>query len=165
MEYRGLFVAGPIVVGVVYSLFVIALSLLRPNAGRIFLGFFFVAMGIGVNVTFLLTQPSFVFDYGREAWLPLYRTLTESVIALSPTAFGILLILFEVAMGLSLLNKGVWVKVGLIGTMIFVLALVPIHIAQIAWAGSVLANVYLLTKSFDTGFVAMIRERVRRKKE
>lgn len=156
---------GPIVVGVVYSLFVIVLSLLRPNAGRIFLGIFFIAMAIGVNVTFLLTQPDFVLNYGREAWLPLYRTLTESVIALSPTAFGILLILFEVAMGLFLLSKGVWVKVGLIGTMMFVLALVPIHIAQIAWAGSVVANVYLLTKSFDTAFVTMICKRFRRKKE
>lgn len=157
--------AGPIVVGVVYSLFVIVLSLFRPNAGRIFFGIFFVAMGIGVNVTFLLTQPDFVLNYGRESWLPLYRTLTESVIAPSPAAFGILLILFEVAMGLFLLSRGVWVKVGLIGTTIFVLALVPIHVAQIAWAGSVVANVYLLTKSFDTAFMTMIRERFGRKKE
>jgi len=158
-------VVGPIVVGVVYSLFVIVLSLLRPNAGRIFLGIFFIAMGIGVNVTFLLTQPAFVLNYGRESWLPLYRTLTDSVIALSPMTFGILLILFEAAMGLFLLSKEVWVKVGLIGTTIFVLALVPIHIAQIAWAGSVVAHVYLLTKSFDTSLVKMIHKRFRRKKE
>jgi hypothetical protein len=157
-------VAGPIVVGAVYSLFVIVLSLLKPNAGRIFLGFFFVAMGVGVNVAFLLTQPSFVADYGREAWLPLYRTLTETIIAPRPRIFGILLILFEVAMGLFLLSRGIWVKVGLIGTMIFVLALVPIHVTQIVWAVSVAANVYLLTKNFDTGFVKMIADRRRRKK-
>jgi hypothetical protein len=157
-------VAGPIVVGAVYSLFVIVLSLLKPNAGRIFLGFFFVAMGVGVNVAFLLTQPSFVADYGREAWLPLYRTLTETIIAPQPKIFGILLILFEVAMGLFLLSRGIWVKVGLIGTMIFVLALVPIHVTQIVWAVSVAANVYLLTKNFDTGFVKMIADRRRRKK-
>lgn len=156
--------AGPIVVGAVYSLFVIVLSLLKPNAGRIFLGFFFVAMGVGVNVAFLLTQPSFVADYGREAWLPLYRTLTETIIAPRPRIFGILLILFEVAMGLFLLSRGIWVKVGLIGTMIFVLALVPIHVTQIVWAVSVAANVYLLTKNFDTGFVKMIADRRRRKK-
>jgi hypothetical protein len=121
-------------------------------------------MGIGVNVTFLLTQPSFVFDYGREAWLPLYRTLTESIIAPQPRIFGILLILFEVTMGLFLLGRRAWVRVGLIGTMIFVLVLVPINIAQIAWAGSVIANVYLLTKSFDAGVVKMIANRIRRKK-
>jgi len=157
-------VAGPIVVGAVYSLFVIVLSLLKPNAGRIFLGFFFVAMGVGVNVAFLLTQPSFVADYGREAWLPLYRTLTETIIAPRPRIFGILLILFEVAMGLLLLSRGAWVKVGLIGTMIFVLALVPIYVTQIVWAVSMAANVYLLTKNFDTGLVKMIADRRRRKK-
>jgi hypothetical protein len=146
-------------------LFVIVLSLLRPNAGRIFLGFFFIAMGIGVNVSFLLTQPNFVSDYGEGAWLPLYRTLTESIIAPQPKLFGILLILFEVAMGIFLLSRGVWVKVGLVGTTIFVLALVPIHVAQIAWAGSVVANVYLLTKSFDTGVMTMIANRFRKKKE
>lgn len=156
--------AGPIVVGAVYSLFVIVLSLLRPNAGRIFLGFFFVAMGVGVNVAFLLTQPSFVADYGREAWLPLYRTLTETIIAPRPRIFGILLILFEIAMGLLLLSRGAWVKVGLIGTMIFVLALVPIYVTQIVWAVSMAANVYLLTKNFDTGLVKMIADRRRRKK-
>ena len=156
--------AGPIVVGAVYSLFVIVLSLLKPNAGRIFLGFFFVAMGVGVNVAFLLTQPSFVADYGREAWLPLYRTLTETIIAPRPRIFGILLILFEIAMGLLLLSRGAWVKVGLIGTMIFVLALVPIYVTQIVWAVSMAANVYLLTKNFDTGLVKMIADRRRRKK-
>jgi hypothetical protein len=89
-------------------------------------------MGIGVNVAFLLTQPSFVADYGREAWLPFYRTLTESVIAPQPRVFGILLILFEVVMGLFLLSSGVGVKLGLIGSMIFVLALIPLYVSQIA---------------------------------
>jgi len=121
-------------------------------------------MGVGVNVAFLLTQPSFVADYGREAWLPLYRTLTETIIAPRPRIFGILLILFEVAMGLLLLSRGAWVKVGLIGTMIFVLALVPIYVTQIVWAVSMAANVYLLTKNFDTGLVKMIADRRRRKK-
>ena len=71
---------------------------------------------------------------------------------------------FEVAMGLFLLGKWVWVKVGLIGTMVFVLALIPIHPAQIAWAGSVVANIYLLTKDFDADVISMIRNRKRRKK-
>ena len=43
---------------------------------------------------------NFVFDYGHGAWLPLYRTLTERIITLNPGVFGILLILFEVAMEL-----------------------------------------------------------------
>lgn len=153
--------AAPIAVGLVFSAVVVVLSLLRPNAGRIFLGIFFLVMGLGVNLTFVLTQPSFVYDYGAGAWLPLYRTLTEGIIGINPTAFGILLIVFEVAMGLLLLSRGVGVKVGLIGTMVFVLALVPIHPAQIAWVGPVVANIYLLTKSFEADVITMIRNRKR----
>ena len=51
---------GPIVAGAVYSLLVIVLGFFRPNTGRIFLGIFFLAMGIGVNLSFLITQPTFV---------------------------------------------------------------------------------------------------------
>lgn len=150
---------GPTIAGIVFSLLVIALSLIRPNAGRIFLGIFFVAMGLGVNLVFLLTDPQYVVAYGQGAWLPAYRTLTNSVVALNPAGFVILLILFEVFMGLCLLSKGTWVKAGLIGTMVFVVALVPLYYSQIAWAVSVVGNAYLLTKNFDTSIVGMIRRR------
>ena len=155
---------GPILVGVVFSLVVILLSFIRPNAGRIFLGFFFIAMGIGVNLGFILTQPTFVYDYGVEAWLPLYRTLTESVIGLSPIGFAIFLIIFEVTMGIFLLSKKTLVKIGLIGTMAFVLVLMPITPEQFAWAGPVAANIYLLTKTFDRDVITMIGDRAGRKK-
>ena len=62
-------------------------------------------------------------------------------------------------MGFCLLAKGVWVKVGLIGTMVFVVVLVPLYLAQIAWAVSIVANVYLLSKDFDTSFMGMIHKR------
>jgi len=151
--------AGPVVAGILFSMLVVVLSVLRPNAGRLFLGIFFVLMGIGVNLTFVLTQPDFVYEYGQGSWLPLYRTLTERVIGLSPTVFGIALIVFEVLMGVLLLSRGTWVKVGLVGTAVFVLALVPIHPQQIAWIGPAVANVYLLTRSFDADVLTMIRTR------
>jgi hypothetical protein len=154
----------PIVAGILFSLLAVILGLLRPHAYRIFLGIFFLVMGIGVNLIFLITQPEFVYVYGRESWLPLYRTLTERIIGASPGGFGIALIMVEVLMGAFLLSRGVWVKIGLIGTMAFVLALVPISPAQIAWVGPVVANGYLLTLRFDTGVVGLIRTRRRRKR-
>lgn len=156
---------GPIVAGVVYSLLVIVLSFFRPNAGRIFLGIFFLAMGIGVNLSFLVRQPTFVYNYGKNAWLPLYRTLSDSIIAPGPIVFGILLVLFEITMGVFLLSRRRWVKAGLIGTSVFVTALVPINIVQGIWALSIVGNIYLLTRSFDTGLLAMVKNRKRRAKE
>jgi hypothetical protein len=155
---------GPIVVGSVYSLLVIVLSVLKPNAGRIGLGIFFLAMGLGVNLTMALTQPTFVLEYGSGAWLPLYRTLTERIIGSAPLLFGVLLIGFEVSMGILLLTRGTGVKIGLVGTMVFVLALVPIALPQIAWAGSIAGHVYLLTRRFDSDVVELLRERRRRGK-
>ena len=57
-------------------------------------------MGLGVNFSFLLTQPSFVYTYGKNAWFPLYRTLSDYILAPAPMVFGILLIVFEIAMGI-----------------------------------------------------------------
>ena len=63
-------------------------------------------MGLGVNIAFLLTDPIYIVTYGRGAWLPLYRTLTERIITFNPSLFAILLIVFEVAMGLLMLSRG-----------------------------------------------------------
>ena len=152
-----------IAVGIAYSSLVVILCFAKPNAGRIFLGFFFIAMGIGVNLTFVLVSPTFVADYGRAAWFPLYRMLTELIIVPSPVIFGILLIIFEVTMGILLLSEGKWVKFGLIGTMVFIAGLAPIHIAQVAWAGSIAGHIYCLTKEFDTSFITMVSSRFRKK--
>jgi hypothetical protein len=157
--------AGPIVAGVLYSVLVIVLSFLKPNAARIFLGIFFLAMGLGVNLSFLLTQPSFVYDYGKNSWLPLYRILSDTLIAPAPLMFGILLIVFEVTIGVLLLSRRGWVRVGLVGVTVFVLALIPINPIQGIWALSIVGTIYLLTRSFDTGLLGMIAKRKRRPAE
>jgi hypothetical protein len=73
------------------------------------------------------------------------------------------LIGFEVSMGILLLTRGAGVKIGLVGTMVFVLALVPISLPQIAWAGSIAGHIYLLTRRFDSDVVTQLRERRRRR--
>jgi hypothetical protein len=156
---------GPIVAGVAYSALVVFLSFAKPNTARIFLGIFFFVMGLGVNLFFLITQPSFIYDYGKNAWLPLYRLLSDRIIAPAPILFGILLILFEVAMGVFLLSRRGWVTAGLIGVTVFVLALIPISAVQGVWALSVIGTIYLLTRRFDTGVVGMMKNRKPRKRE
>jgi len=155
---------GPVIVGIIYSVTVIILCFLKPTAGRIFLGIFFIIMGLGVNLTFLLTNPTFVFDYGKEAWLSLYQFLTKTIIGLNPPLFGIFLILFEVTTGLFILAKKYLVKIGLIGTMVFVLLLVPTHPEQIVWAISIAGNIFLLTRNFDISLIDMIIKRLKKHK-
>jgi len=153
---------GPIITGLVFSALVILLSVFRPNTSRIFLGFFIMAMGLGVNLAFVITQPYFVFEYGMGAWLPLFRNLTESIIGLNPKLFGVFLVIFEVLIGFSLLAKGIWVKVGIIGISLFILMLVPLYYSQIAWAISLIGILYLLKNQYDQSILDIIKAKMKK---
>jgi hypothetical protein len=149
----------PYVVSAVFIMAVVGLCFWRPNAGRIFLGLFYIAMGLVVHGAFILTNPQSYVYFGQGALIPLCRELTTTVIAWSPVLFGATLLVFETLMGLSLLNKRRYVRLGLIGTTLFILALTPLSTLQFVWLGLVVAQVYLLTKEFDSTFLEMLRSR------
>lgn len=151
--------AGPIITGLLFSLFLIIFSWKKPNGARIFLGIFFIIMGLGINVPFLLIKPNFIAEYGQGAWFPLYRTLTDLIIKPYPYLFGILLICFEITMGVLLLGKKKSVKIGLIGTMLFIIMLSPLYKSQLAWTISIIGHIFLLKKEFNTSFIELIRKR------
>src|SRR5215210_7755643 len=97
---------------------VLLLCLVRPGAGRIFLGIFFLVMAIGVNVAL-----------GTDAALiPLYRWFFENVVALVPPLFGLLAAAYEITIALMMLSKGRYVKWGLIGGIVFLIAITPLGI-------------------------------------
>lgn len=147
---------GPIIVSSIFVLAVVGLCFWRPNAGRIFLGCFFLVMALAVNGTFILTDPQSYTGYLTGSWLPLYRDLTALTVARNPIPYGILLAVFEITMGILLLSKSPWVKYGLIGTMVFVAALGPVSVMQIPWLGLLAGQAYLLTKTFDHSLWEMI---------
>jgi hypothetical protein len=152
----------PYVVSTVFVLAVVVLCFARPNAGRIFLGLFFMAMGIGVHGAIILTNPQVYMGFGNGALIPLYRELSLRVIAaLSPVLFGLLVAAFEIAVGLMVLNKQKYVKMGLLGMTVFEIALTPFDAIQFIWLGLAVGQVYLLTKEFDTTFLEMLRSRKR----
>jgi hypothetical protein len=149
---------------IVSSAFVLALVILciaKPNAGRIFLGFFFLAMALGVNGSFTFGNPQAYLDYAEGALIPLYRDLAVSVVAISPVAFGLVLMAFEIAMGLLLLHKLKSVKLGLIGTIVFVVGISPLNWLQVSWLGMIVAQVHLFRREFDRSFLDIIRRRKR----
>ena len=151
----------PIIVSSVFILAVIILCLTKPNAGRIFLGLFFLVMAIGVNGYFTFTNPQGYVDYASEALIPFYREIALTVVELNPVLFGLLLMAFEIAMGLLLLHKKNSVKIGLIGTMVFLIGIAPLSFIQLPWLGLLVGQAYLLTKEFDTTLLAMIKSKFR----
>ena len=150
-----------IIIGVILVLPVVILCLVRPNAGRIFLGFFYLAMGIGVNLPLGLTNPQMYVEMGKDALIPLYRELFVQVVALNPALFVLPIAAFQIAMGLLILNKQRYVKIGLIGTIIFVIAITPLGIHQLPWLGLPLVQAFLLRKEFDRTFLEVLRSKLR----
>ena len=62
-------------------------------------------MALGVNGLFTFSNPHAYIDYASEAMIPFYGELAVTVVKLNPTLFGLLLMVFEIAMGLLLLHK------------------------------------------------------------
>lgn len=148
---------GPIVTGLLLSLVMIGISLRRPNTARIVLGIFFLVMAIGVNGTITFLNPQLYVDYGQDALLFIYHELCVNIIALNPVVFGLLLIVYEITIGLLMLHKGIFVKVGMIGSILFLIAISPISLIQIPWLGLAITPAYLSTKHFDTSLWEIIR--------
>jgi hypothetical protein len=151
----------PIIVSSVFVLAVVILCLTKPNAGRIFLGLFYLVMAIGVNGSFTFTNPQAYIEYASGALIPLYRDIALTIVELNPVLFGLLLMAFEIAMGLLLLHKWNSVRIGLIGTIVFLIGIAPLSFVQIPWLGLVLGEAYLLTKDFDSTFLGIIKSKLR----
>lgn len=147
----------PIVTGLLFSIIMIVISLRKPNAGRIVFGIFFLVMAIGVNGTVTLTNPQLYVDYGQDALLVLYREICSNIISSNPVVFGLLLIIYEITIGLLMLSKGRHVKLGLVGSIIFLIAISPVSLIQIPWLALIIAPAYLLTKDFDTTFWGLLK--------
>jgi len=150
----------PIIVSSVFISAVVILCLLKPNAGRIFLGLFFLVMAVGVNGLFTFINPQAYVEYARSALIPLYQELALSIVTLNPMLFGLLLMSFEIVMGLLILHKQKSVRIGLIGTIVFLIGIAPLSFIQIPWLGLIIAEAYLLTKEFDSTFLDIVKSKL-----
>jgi hypothetical protein len=142
----------------VLSSLVLVLCVLRPNAGRVFLGLYFLVMAIGVNVVLVFVAPDqFVALGTNDAMVPLYRWFFENVVALAPPLFGSLAAAYEVAIALLMLSKGRYVKWGLIGGMAFLIGITPLGVWTLANPILAAEMAYLLTKEHERSFPEMLR--------
>jgi hypothetical protein len=105
----------------------VGLCLWRPGLGRIILGSFFIVMAIGVNIVFVLVAPDGFVKLGTNApLLPLYQWAFAHVVATAPALFGLLVAAFEITVGLLMIKGGRRTDWGLIGGMVFLVAITPL---------------------------------------
>lgn len=143
-----------------FSLLVLLLCLVRPGAGRIFMGIFFLVMAIGVKVVLVLVAPNLFVALGtNDAIIPLYRWFFENVVALAPPLFGLLAAAYEITIALMMLSKDKYVKWGLIGGIVFLIGITPLGVWTLANPILALTLAYLLTREYDRSLLEMLHLR------
>ena len=150
-----------LVIWSVLCLLILALCLIRPNAGRIFIGIFFLAMAIGVNVVTVFVDPDSYVGLGAGSFIPLYRWVFTNFVALAPPLFVLPVAAFQIVIALLMLSKGHYAKWGLIGGIIFLIAITPLGVWTLGNPIMAVAMAFLLTKEYDRSFVETLRLRFR----
>lgn len=140
----------PITVSWAFVLCVLILSLARPRWARPFFGFFFIAMGLGVNLSLVIAAPHLFVEIGKNSLLPIYQPLFREVVAAAPAAWGLFIALFEMTMGVMILSSGRWVRLGFIGVACFCTAIIPLSWESVPNVLLVASALYLaFTQQFD----------------
>jgi hypothetical protein len=142
-----------------FVLLVAALCIARPDAGRLFIGLFFLAMALGVNLTLVFSYPQGFVVLGQDSYIPLYRLLFTHVVALAPAFLGLLAVAYELTVGLLLLGKQRAVKLGLLMGSIFLVGTAPFMLWSLPDPGLAVVLAWLYSKDFDTTLLEMVRSR------
>ena len=146
-----------LITSALFSSLVLILCVLRPNAGRLFLGFFFMVMAIGVNVVLVVIAPDLFVGLGtNDAIVPLYRWFFENVVALAPPFFGLLAAAYEMIIALLMLSGGRYAKWGLIGGIVFLVGITPLGVWTLANPLLAAAMALLLRRDYDRSLQEMV---------
>ncbi|MGS0688057.1 hypothetical protein ACVBEQ_23355 [Nakamurella sp. GG22] len=147
---------------VVWGAFVVAVTvfcLVRPQAGRLFVGVFFGVMGLAVHGSLVISDPHGYVGFAEQALLPFYRRIGLFLIEPNPRVFGIVMLIVELALAALILSRGLWVKVGLSGAILFLVGISPLGYDVMPNLLLAAALVYLLTQDFPRDVFTMFRDR------
>jgi hypothetical protein len=148
------------VIWLVFVLVVLGCCWVKPNATRIFLGFFFIAMGIGFHLILIIRDPHGYDGFSTNALVPLYRWAFRAIVMPYPLAFAFATATFEIAVALLMLSKGRVAQIGLIVGCLFLLAITPLGIETLPNALLALGLGYLATKAFPSSFWELVRAKL-----
>jgi hypothetical protein len=151
-----------LIIWLVFVLVALVCCWLKPNATRIFLGFFFIVMGIGFHLVLILRDSHGYDGFSTSALLPLYRWAFRAIVMPYPLVFALVAAAFEIALGLLMLSKGRYAQLGLITGSLFLLAITPLGMETLPNALLALGLGYLATKTFPSSVWELVRARLHR---
>lgn len=149
----------PLIVYGVPLVGLLILSLLKPNAGRIAYAIMFVLVGSGINYTVSFAYPGSMQSWSEVALLPFYRAIMGTWLAPLGGYFWFATATYELAVALLLLSKGMWVKLGLVGGILFFLGITPIMVMTFPSIIGAAGLAFLLTKEYNRSVLDMLRVR------
>lgn len=110
-----------------FCLLALGAALRWPVPTRRFLGGFFILMGLGVNLVYVLLDPGGFVHIGTDApLLGVYGWVFANVVALWPIGFGVILASYEVALGTMMIIGGRAARWGLCAGITFLVASTPL---------------------------------------
>ncbi len=146
----------PVTVILSFALFMLALAVFKPQAGRIVFGIFFLLMAWAVNFPIMLTDPMSFVTAGEHAYIPFYRWFFTTVLAWNPLPFIVLLIGLETSIGVLSLSKGRWARLGLGIGAIFCLGIAWVCQEALMMPSVAIAPLLLMRKEFPASLVEML---------
>lgn len=131
----------------------------RPQAGRLFVGVFFGVMGLGVHGSLVISDPEGYIGFAGQALLPFYRQIGLFLTEPNPRAFGIVMLILELTLAALILSRGRWVKVGILGAILFLVGISPLSYDVMPNLLLAAALAYLLTQDFPRDVFTMLHDR------
>ena len=74
----------------------------------------------------MINNPAGYVDYAGQALIPLYRRIGLFLTEPNPRAFGIVMLVLELTLAVLILSRGRWVKLGIIGAILFLVGIAPL---------------------------------------
>jgi hypothetical protein len=137
---------------------VLMLSLLKANAARITYAIVaFVLIGPAINYTTCFTNPGAMQPWSEIALLPFYRAIMGNWLAPLGGVFWFMVATYQLMVALLLLSKGKWVKLGLLGGILFFLGITPIMVMTFPSLIAAAGLAFLLTKDYNRSVLDMLR--------
>ena len=137
----------PYIISNVVSILLIFLCFKWPKVGKIVWGVIFFAAGTFNFVMAFRTPHVYIEVYGQTAVLSFYRTFIYSTFSEYTTLFVTLIASGQILVSVLLFMKKILFKLGIIGGIIFLIAISPLGIGS-AFPATILmaASLYILLK-------------------
>ncbi len=114
----------------VFALALIVIAWKLPKVGRAIFGLVFAAAAFFNALTVLTKPQAYVEGFGPQALFPFYENFIYGPFARHPATFVLIIAAGQLAVGILMFARGMALRLGLAGGMLFFLAITPLGVGS-----------------------------------